>query len=96
MLGTSMTPNGQVTVPKEVRDTLGLGAGDKVYFIADTDRAIMVPLKGDLWSVRGALRKYAKGKPFDWKTIRKQVSDWRGKKHAEKLGQPRRSSGVSS
>ena len=27
----------------------------------------------DIWSVRGALKKYAKGKAFDWKRIRKEA-----------------------
>jgi hypothetical protein len=30
----------------------------------------MVHLKRDIWSLRGALKKYAKGKKFDWKKIR--------------------------
>ena len=77
MLGTSVTSNGQVTVPKEVRDALGIRTGDKVYFVADQDRAIMVPIKGDIWSVRGALQKYAKKKPLNWKKVRKEIKEWR-------------------
>ena len=78
MLGTSVTSNGQVTVPKEVRAALGIRTGDTVYFVADRDRAIMVPLKGDIWSVRGALQKYAKKKSWDWKKVRQEVRKWRG------------------
>jgi len=77
MLGTSVTSNGQVTVPKEVRAALGIHTGDKVYFVADRDRAIMVPLKGDIWSVRGALQKYVKKKSWDWKKVRKEIREWR-------------------
>lgn len=84
MLGTSMTSNGQVTVPKEVRDALGIQAGDKVYFVADRDRAIMVPLKGDIWSVRGALQKYTKKKSLDWKKIRKEIKGWRASRQARR------------
>ena len=81
MLGTSMTSNGQVTVPKEVRDALGIQAGDKVYFVADRD---MVPLKGDIWSVRGALQKYAKKKSLDWKKVRKEIKGWRASRQTRR------------
>ncbi len=74
---TSMTSNGRVAVPKEVRDALGIKAGDKVYFVANKDRAIMVPLKGDIWSIRGALQKHAKKNPLNWKKVRKEVKEWR-------------------
>lgn len=77
MLGINMTLKGQVTVPKDVREALGIQAGDKVYFVADGDRAIMLPLKGDFWGLRGAIKKYAKGHRFDWKTIRRQVKQSR-------------------
>lgn len=70
MLATQLTTKGQVTVPKDVRDALRLAAGDKVFFVADGDRAIMVPLKHDIWSVHGALAKRARGKPFGWKRVR--------------------------
>lgn len=85
MLGTSMTSNGQVTVPKEVRDALGIKAGDKVYFVADQDRAIMVPIKGDIWSIRGALQKHAKMKPLDWKKARREVKEWRAARQMRRL-----------
>lgn len=81
MLGTSVTWKGQVTVPKEVRVALGIEAGDKVYFIADGDRAIMLPLKGDFWALRGSLKKYATGRRFDWKAIRRQVGRSRVERH---------------
>jgi antitoxin PrlF len=34
---SNMTSKGQVTVPKDIRDALGLGAGDSVRFELDED-----------------------------------------------------------
>lgn len=92
MLGTQLTVKGQVTIPKEVRDALRIGAGDKVYFVADGERAIMVPLKSDIWSVRGALKKYAKGKALDWEAVRKEVRQWRSQRQVQILRQSRKRS----
>lgn len=87
MPGTQLTVKCQVTVPKDVRDALHIGAGDKVYFVADGDRAIMVPLNRDIWSVRGALKKYAKGNKFDWEKIREDVRKSRGEREQRIQGQ---------
>lgn len=84
MLGTSMTSNGQVTVPKEVRDALDIHAGDKVYFVADKGRAIMVPVKGDIWSLRGALRQHSGRKTLDMAKARKELKAWRSERQAKK------------
>lgn len=89
MLGTQLTTKGQVTVPKDVRDALQLDAGDKVYFVADGDRAIMVPLKRDIWSIRGALKKYAKGKKFDWKKMRASAEKYAAERHVKALEESR-------
>lgn len=89
MLGTQLTVKSQVTVPKVVRDSLGIGPGDRVYFVSDGERAIMVPLKGDIWSLRGALKKYAKGKSFNWKKIRRDVQGWRAERQARILEESR-------
>lgn len=87
MLGTSLTVKGQVTIPKEVRDALGIGQGDRVYFVADGDRAIMVPVKGDFWSLRGALKKYARGKRFNWKAIKEQMKRGRAERQMRILAE---------
>ena len=80
MLGISVSSKGQITLPKDVRDELHIKQGDRVYFVADGDRAIMVPLKGDFWSLRGVLQKYTRGKKIDWKKMRKQMHAYRAKR----------------
>ena len=39
-IGT-VTSKGQITIPKEIRDILGLINGDKVAFLADGDQVIL-------------------------------------------------------
>ena len=64
MSGSSISAKGQVTVPKEIRQTLKLKPGDKVVFVADGDKAIMLSMKDDFLSLKGSLKKYRKGKPL--------------------------------
>jgi len=61
---TTITAKGQITVPKEVREALRLGQGDKVLFVVENDRAIMMPLPrrrnlSELCGVLPATRPYA-------------------------------------
>jgi AbrB family looped-hinge helix DNA binding protein len=40
-VAATMTSKGQITVPKAVRDALGLSEGDQVYFRVEGDRAFL-------------------------------------------------------
>lgn len=42
-----LTEKGQVTVPKEVREALGLRRGSLVRFVRDGDRYYLAPVDGD-------------------------------------------------
>jgi AbrB family looped-hinge helix DNA binding protein len=53
MLST-VTIKGQVTIPKEVRDLLHIHPNDKVDFIIEGGRAIIVPVR-TLKELRGAV-----------------------------------------
>ena len=53
-MATSMTSKGQVTVPKPVRDRLGLKAGDRVEFIVDDEGfARMLPVSRSVRELKG-------------------------------------------
>ena len=54
----TITSKGQTTIPKEVRDALGLHAGDKVDFILDADgkKATVLPVTLDARNLRGILK----------------------------------------
>jgi antitoxin PrlF len=54
---TTVTTKGQITIPRDIRQSLGLSQGDKVLFILEGDRAVLMPLpKGrQLSDLRGSL-----------------------------------------
>lgn len=42
MVSATMTSKGQLTVPKEIRDQLGLAAGDRVEFVPAEDGRVVL------------------------------------------------------
>ena len=66
MLKSTLTSKGQVTIPKQVRDKLGLKMGDRLMFKIESDGKFLVqraeedPLEGLL----GRLRHLARDRPF--------------------------------
>lgn len=62
MASSRITSKGQVTVPKSVRDALGLGPGDRISFrIEDDGRVFVEPETVDLRSLRGVLKPRRRG-----------------------------------
>ncbi len=59
MLST-VTSKGQVTIPKEIRDRLHIRSNDKVDFVLDGDRVLLVPVR-TLLDLRGAVTSRGKG-----------------------------------
>ncbi|MEI6757806.1 MAG: AbrB/MazE/SpoVT family DNA-binding domain-containing protein [Chlorobium sp.] len=56
MAVATMTNKGQVTIPKEVRDTLGLHSGDKLDFSCQKEGTIVVtPIKKNVDDLFGKL-----------------------------------------
>lgn len=41
MMSTKMTKGGQTTVPKEIRDALGIDSSSRVYWVFDGSRAYL-------------------------------------------------------
>lgn len=39
---------GQIVIPKEMRDLLGIASGDTLLILADEDRGIALPNKADI------------------------------------------------
>ena len=51
-----MTSKGQITLPKDIRDRLGLKQGDRVRFIVEDDgRVRLLPAKRDVGELFGIL-----------------------------------------
>ena len=62
MPSTTLTTKGQVTIPKAVRDELGLREGDRVAFRVLEDGTVIVePENVDLLDLRGVLKPRRKG-----------------------------------
>jgi len=58
---STITSKGQVTIPKNMRETLHLLSGDKVEFIKNTNNEIIIkPLTRKASDVSGILNKYKK------------------------------------
>jgi AbrB family looped-hinge helix DNA binding protein len=57
----TMTSKGQITIPKDVRERLGLEPGDRVVFVVHSDQDVALkPAKTDVRELHGML--YRKGR----------------------------------
>ncbi len=65
-----VTSKGQVTVPKEVRDALGIKEGDQIIFRVEEDRAI-VARTPNLLDMAGAVDVPAAKRGVGWDEIRR-------------------------
>jgi AbrB family looped-hinge helix DNA binding protein len=74
MLAT-VTTKGQVTIPKNVRDRLNIKPNDRVDFLLEGDRAVLVPVKTlkDLRGVISARRHSSLAE--ERRTARRNVGD---------------------
>ena len=52
----TLTSKSQLTVPKTVREALGIGPGDRIRFVPSLNGYRIVALKGDITRLRGAFK----------------------------------------
>lgn len=52
----TLTSKSQITVPKAVREALGLNAGDKIRFVPSLNGYRLVAVKADITSLRGSIK----------------------------------------
>ncbi|WP_118183212.1 AbrB/MazE/SpoVT family DNA-binding domain-containing protein [Paraburkholderia phosphatilytica] len=62
MASATVTSKGQVTIPVDVRNQLGLSVGDRIEFIQnqETGRYEIVPATRSVTALKGIIRKPAK------------------------------------
>jgi antitoxin PrlF len=62
MASATVTSKGQVTIPVDVRNQIGLGAGDRIEFILndETGRYEILPANRSVTALKGIIRKPAK------------------------------------
>lgn len=65
MTTATLTSKGQVTIPADVRQRLGLEAGDRIEFIQMDGGYAIKPAIDDVRSLKGLLRKPAKPVSID-------------------------------
>jgi AbrB family looped-hinge helix DNA binding protein len=61
MPSAKLTSKGQITIPLEVRERLGLDTGDRVDFvIRDSGEIVVEPATVDLLELRGSVKRRGK------------------------------------
>jgi antitoxin PrlF len=68
---STITSKGQVTIPAEVREYLGVKTNDKIAFVIDSEGIvrIRVPRYPDVASLRGAAGSLSE--PLSWRQMQK-------------------------
>lgn len=57
MSAATLTTKGQITLPKSVRDRLGLQSGDRVEFVETSAGFMMLPATRALTGIKGMLAR---------------------------------------
>lgn len=70
-IAAKLTSKGQITVPKTVRDTLGLTPGDQVLFRVEDNRAIIARTE-DFLDLAGSVPVPAGKRGADWDDVRRR------------------------
>lgn len=58
-------PNGRVTIPKRIREVLGLRAGDRIRFVDDKGEVTIEPVKPSLLDFKGSVEPRERPEDFD-------------------------------
>jgi AbrB family looped-hinge helix DNA binding protein len=79
-LESTMTRKGQVTIPKVIRDRLGVKQGEKVFFVMRGEEVVLKVVKGTILDLRGSIRLSTH--PEDFEKVRQSVRQTVAKKVA--------------
>ncbi len=66
-----LTRKGQITIPKAIRDRLGVKEGEKVLFVMRGEEVVLKVVKGTILDLRGSIRPSVR--PEDFEKIRRSV-----------------------
>lgn len=75
-----LTSKGQITIPKAVRDALGLEDGDQVVFRVEGDRAVLARTP-DLLELAGSIRVPEDVESLSWDEVRQRMYTERARRH---------------
>ncbi len=71
MPASTVTRKGQVTIPKAIRDRLGVREGEKVFFVIRGDEVVIKALRGNILELKGSVQPSTH--PEDFEAIRRKV-----------------------
>jgi antitoxin PrlF len=80
-VSAKVTSKGQVTLPKAVRDALGLRRGDEVVFRVESDRAVLAKTP-DFLELADAVSVPAAKRGTSWDEVRRRTRTARAKARA--------------
>ncbi len=64
---------GQVTIPKAIRDRLGVTEGEKVLFVMRGEEVVLKVIKGTILDLRGSVKPSAH--PEDFEKVRHHLKE---------------------
>ena len=65
MLQSTVTRKGQTTIPKEIREMLGIKPNDKLFYIVEGAKVVLKPIHGDILELRGSVQSKEPKVDFD-------------------------------
>ncbi len=71
MLESTITRKGQITIPKAIRDRLGVKEGEKVIFVLRGEEVVLKIIRGSILDLKGSVKPRAH--PEDFAGVRKSV-----------------------
>ena len=80
MTTSRVTSKGQTTIPKDIRERLGIKTGDRVAFLLRDDGVLLRPVKGTLLDLRGSIKP--RKHPEDLDEVRQVAKEELAKKVA--------------
>jgi antitoxin PrlF len=79
MSTTTVTKKGQITIPKHIREQLGLKEGDKVL-VKFQEGKIFVRKITSIFDLEGSVRVPEKVKKLGWKEVEKKAHEYMAKR----------------
>ncbi len=81
-IAAKITSKGQITIPKPVREALGLAAGDRVVFRIDEQRAVLARVP-DLLDLADSVDVPAARRGTGWENVRRRTRNVRAARTAD-------------